>query len=308
MLKILHQKYPNSLESLYFRSETSKKADSKHLSVEKKKRKPKSNIIVANKTSPDYGSGSINPITRLIQIQQAKKEAEPVFELVSSVNTGKKNDVTKSRSEFCISVSIKISKDEMIKCEAKGPNKKTAKQNAAEAMLLKLGYQSQQTLLKPALKQTDENGEKSDKKVKFADPRDQDDQEQKNVIKIKPNVAANKIKLYKDQLSERSTEVNVLLDKNEFEICSCISKELLESIEKMDMNFYSQTAENFLKQKDNSSSVISAKDFNQTEAEKVKLKILTNGNEGNYKAALDYLSNIFNFKCNYQSILGVRKI
>ena len=33
------------------------------------------------KASPDYGVG-INPISRLIQIQQAKKEKEPVYTLI----------------------------------------------------------------------------------------------------------------------------------------------------------------------------------------------------------------------------------
>ena len=34
------------------------------------------------KAVPDYGVG-INPISRLIQIQQAKKEKEPVYTLVA---------------------------------------------------------------------------------------------------------------------------------------------------------------------------------------------------------------------------------
>lgn len=33
------------------------------------------------KASPDYGVG-INPISRLIQIQQAKKEKEPIYTLI----------------------------------------------------------------------------------------------------------------------------------------------------------------------------------------------------------------------------------
>jgi hypothetical protein len=34
-------------------------------------------------TNPDYGQQSINPISRLIQIQQAKKEKDPVYTLVA---------------------------------------------------------------------------------------------------------------------------------------------------------------------------------------------------------------------------------
>ncbi|RNA40607.1 double-stranded RNA-binding protein Staufen 2 -like [Brachionus plicatilis] len=307
MLKILSEKHPQSLESLFCKKETIKKTDSKNASAERKKRKTKSNIIVANKTSPEYGSGTINPITRLIQIQQAKKQPEPLFELVSSVNRYKKSDVTKSRSEFCMSVSVldPSGGGELVKCEAKGPNKKVAKQNAAEAMLVELGYPSVSSAqhIKPVLKSPEENGEKSDKKVKFIDPNEHGQQEHKDIIKIKSSVP-NKIKLYKDQLKDRACEVNVLLDKSEFGVCATISKELLDSIEKNDKDFYSQSAEDYLSQREQGSSVISAKDFNETEHGKAKLKILTNGSEGNYKAALDYLANIFNFKCNYQSILG----
>ena len=35
------------------------------------------------KANPDYGQQSINPISRLIQIQQAKKEKDPVYTLVA---------------------------------------------------------------------------------------------------------------------------------------------------------------------------------------------------------------------------------
>lgn len=35
------------------------------------------------KANPDYGQQSINPISRLIQIQQAKKEKDPVYALVA---------------------------------------------------------------------------------------------------------------------------------------------------------------------------------------------------------------------------------
>lgn len=50
--------------------------------------------------------------------------------------------------------------NEMIKCEGRGATKKAAKQNAAEAMLVRLGYQSRQSAnLKPVLKNSNSGGE-----------------------------------------------------------------------------------------------------------------------------------------------------
>ena len=47
-----------------------------------KKRKAKNLIKLEQKATPEYGQ-SINPISRLIQIQQAKKEKEPVYTLIA---------------------------------------------------------------------------------------------------------------------------------------------------------------------------------------------------------------------------------
>lgn len=46
------------------------------------KKKSKNLIKIEQKANPDYGQ-SINPISRLIQIQQAKKEKDPVYTLVA---------------------------------------------------------------------------------------------------------------------------------------------------------------------------------------------------------------------------------
>lgn len=40
------------------------------------------NVEQEQKAAPEYGQG-INPISRLIQIQQAKKEKEPVYTLLA---------------------------------------------------------------------------------------------------------------------------------------------------------------------------------------------------------------------------------
>ena len=50
--------------------------------AEMKKRKAKNLIKLEQKATPEYGQ-SINPISRLIQIQQAKKEKEPVYTLIA---------------------------------------------------------------------------------------------------------------------------------------------------------------------------------------------------------------------------------
>ena len=53
------------------------------------------------KNAPEYGAG-INPISRLIQIQQAKKEKEPVYTLVTERGLPR-------RREFVIQVFIQTS-------------------------------------------------------------------------------------------------------------------------------------------------------------------------------------------------------
>ena len=57
-------------------------------------------IFVFQKTNPDYGQQSINPISRLIQIQQAKKEKDPVYTMVAEKGVPR-------RREFIMQVGIK---------------------------------------------------------------------------------------------------------------------------------------------------------------------------------------------------------
>ncbi|XP_053571104.1 double-stranded RNA-binding protein Staufen homolog 2 [Bombina bombina] len=89
------------------------------------KRRPKTII----KASPEYGQG-MNPISRLAQIQQAKKEKEPEYILLAERGIQR-------RREFIMQVKIGENT-----ATGTGPNKKTAKRNAAEAMLLQLGYKA----------------------------------------------------------------------------------------------------------------------------------------------------------------------
>ncbi|XP_077592269.1 double-stranded RNA-binding protein Staufen homolog 2 [Stigmatopora nigra] len=97
--------------------------------VEKPKTHYKKRTKTILKTGPDYGQG-MNPISRLAQIQQAKKEKEPEYLLLSERGMLR-------RREFIMQVKVN---NEV--ATGTGPNKKVAKQNAAEAMLLQLGYKA----------------------------------------------------------------------------------------------------------------------------------------------------------------------
>ncbi|XP_072267155.1 double-stranded RNA-binding protein Staufen homolog 2 isoform X4 [Pyxicephalus adspersus] len=105
------------------------------------KRRPKTII----KASPEYGQG-MNPISRLAQIQQAKKEKEPEYVLLSERGIQR-------RREFIMQVKVG---DQT--ATGAGPNKKTAKRNAAEAMLLQLGYKASTPVAESSAKQGEIQG------------------------------------------------------------------------------------------------------------------------------------------------------
>ncbi|XP_060898958.1 double-stranded RNA-binding protein Staufen homolog 1 isoform X2 [Labrus mixtus] len=105
--------------------------------------KKKTKSIIKLQTSPEYGQG-MNPISRLAQIQQAKKEKEPEYSMVTERGLPR-------RREFVMQVTVCGQS-----AEGMGPSKKVAKRNAAEKMLDLLGYKGPQPPTpKPALK-TDE--------------------------------------------------------------------------------------------------------------------------------------------------------
>ncbi|KAM9859720.1 double-stranded RNA-binding protein Staufen homolog 1 isoform 1-T1 [Aulostomus maculatus] len=105
--------------------------------------KKKTKSIMKLQTSPEYGQG-MNPISRLAQIQQAKKEKEPEYTMVTERGLPR-------RREFVMQVTVCGQS-----AEGMGPSKKVAKRNAAEKMLELLGYKVPQPQPpKPALK-TDE--------------------------------------------------------------------------------------------------------------------------------------------------------
>ncbi|KAM6981363.1 double-stranded RNA-binding protein Staufen homolog 1 [Aplochiton taeniatus] len=102
--------------------------------------KKKTKSIIKLQTSPEYGQG-MNPISRLAQIQQAKKEKEPEYSTVTERGLPR-------RREFVMQVTVCGQS-----AEGMGPSKKVAKRNAAEKMLELLGYKVPQPQPpKPAIK------------------------------------------------------------------------------------------------------------------------------------------------------------
>ncbi|XP_054429600.1 double-stranded RNA-binding protein Staufen homolog 1 isoform X3 [Pteronotus mesoamericanus] len=123
----------------------------------KKKTKP----IVRVQSGPEHGQ-AMNPISRLAQIQQAKKDKEPEYMLLTERGLPR-------RREFVMQVKVGNHT-----AEGMGTNKKVAKRNAAENMLEILGFkvpQAQPT--KPALKSEDKTPIKKPgdgRKVTFFEP------------------------------------------------------------------------------------------------------------------------------------------
>nr|XP_044999042.1 double-stranded RNA-binding protein Staufen homolog 2 isoform X3 [Jaculus jaculus] len=131
------------------------------------KKRPKTII----KAGPEYGQG-MNPISRLAQIQQAKKEKEPDYVLLSERGMPR-------RREFVMQVKVG---NEV--ATGTGPNKKIAKKNAAEAMLLQLGYKAS-TNLQDQLDKTGENKGWSGPKAGFPEPTNNTP---KGILHLSPDV------------------------------------------------------------------------------------------------------------------------
>ncbi|XP_059099277.1 double-stranded RNA-binding protein Staufen homolog isoform X2 [Tigriopus californicus] len=107
------------------------------------KKKSRNLIKVDQKENPEYGGLTINPISRLIQIQQAKREKEPVYTLVAERGVPRRRDFVMQ-----VAVGSQVAR-------GNGPNKKLAKRAAAENLLQTMGYSRPQPQpSKPALKMT----------------------------------------------------------------------------------------------------------------------------------------------------------
>uniref|UniRef100_A0A8C3BB26 Double-stranded RNA-binding protein Staufen homolog 2 n=1 Tax=Cairina moschata TaxID=8855 RepID=A0A8C3BB26_CAIMO len=131
------------------------------------KKRPKTIL----KTGPEYGQG-MNPISRLAQIQQAKKEKEPEYVLLSERGMPR-------RREFVMQVKVG---NEIT--TGTGPNKKIAKRNAAEAMLLQLGYKAS-TPLQDQTEKLGENKSWNGQNVGFPEPTSNTP---KGILHLSPDV------------------------------------------------------------------------------------------------------------------------
>ncbi|XP_043395412.1 double-stranded RNA-binding protein Staufen homolog 2 isoform X9 [Chelonia mydas] len=131
------------------------------------KKRPKTIL----KTGPEYGQG-MNPISRLAQIQQAKKEKEPEYILLSERGMPR-------RREFVMQVKIGSEVT-----TGTGPNKKIAKRNAAEAMLLQLGYKAS-TPLQDQPEKPGENKGWNGQNVGFPEPTSNTP---KGILHLSPDV------------------------------------------------------------------------------------------------------------------------
>jgi Double-stranded RNA binding motif len=88
--------------------------------------KKKSRNLIKEKLEASSGVDEINPISQLIQIQQARKEKEPVYTVVDERGTAR-------RREFVIEVSAGG-----LSASGTGPNKKLAKKIAAESEIVSI--------------------------------------------------------------------------------------------------------------------------------------------------------------------------
>uniref|UniRef100_A0A2K6GV13 Double-stranded RNA-binding protein Staufen homolog 1 n=1 Tax=Propithecus coquereli TaxID=379532 RepID=A0A2K6GV13_PROCO len=140
----------------------------------KKKTKP----IAKPQTSPECGQG-INPISKLAQIQQAKKEKEPAYMLLTERGLPR-------RREFVMQVKVGNHT-----AEGAGTNKKVAKRNAAENMLEILGFkvpQATQVRGEDTSKET-RGWKKSNKEDEFRMPYLSHQQLPAGILPMVPEVA-----------------------------------------------------------------------------------------------------------------------
>uniref|UniRef100_A0AAG5D690 DRBM domain-containing protein n=1 Tax=Anopheles atroparvus TaxID=41427 RepID=A0AAG5D690_ANOAO len=93
------------------------------------KKKPR-NLIKEKSVAGDVLTEKENPISRLMQIQQARKEKQPVYTLVEN-----ERPTVGRRRQFTIEVSAAGKSATGV-----GMTKKAAKWNAAEALLVEMGY------------------------------------------------------------------------------------------------------------------------------------------------------------------------
>ncbi|XP_008106801.2 double-stranded RNA-binding protein Staufen homolog 2 isoform X2 [Anolis carolinensis] len=170
--------------------------------IEKPKLQFKKRPRIMLKTGPEYGQG-MNPISRLAQIQQARREKEPEYLLLSEKGIPR-------RREFVMQVKVGNYITTGI-----GPNKKIAKRNAAEVMLLQLGYKASS----PFQEQPEKSGEIkgwNGQNVGYPEPANDSP---KGILHLSPDV-------YQEMEASRNkaspgTPVNYLSSKEMSQMSSC---------------------------------------------------------------------------------------
>ena len=101
----------------------------------------------------------INPISQLIQIQQARKEKEPTYVVVDERGTAR-------RREFVIEVSVNG-----YSATGTGPNKKLAKNIAADNLLITMGVNASKPVVEtPSIEKKKIDLSDKGKKVQFIEP------------------------------------------------------------------------------------------------------------------------------------------
>lgn len=106
--------------------------------------------------SESEAAEEVNPVSRLVQIQQAKREKEPVYNLIEEKGAPR-------RREFIMEVTMGKNS-----AQGMGSSKKVAKRAAAEALLAQLGYSKPTQPTKPSIKTGEsENTETKARKVTF---------------------------------------------------------------------------------------------------------------------------------------------
>lgn len=118
--------------------------------------------MIKEKLEQSATTDEINPISQLIQIQQARKEKEPVYTVVDERGTAR-------RREFVIEVSASGST-----ATGTGPNKKVAKKIAAENLLIAMGVLKASSIIVPEpgapSKEKQQQQFDRNKKVSFIEP------------------------------------------------------------------------------------------------------------------------------------------
>lgn len=115
------------------------------------------------------GPDEVNAISQLIQIQQARKEKEPVYTVLDERGTARRREFT-----------IEVTAGNGLSAKGTGSNKKVAKKIAAEKMLQLMGVLKLNTSTSPVkesagssrqARASSHDTEKT-KKVSFADPKE----------------------------------------------------------------------------------------------------------------------------------------